>query len=86
MVQNSASRNKLRDACSHVFQGSTLDLELARFMLSAQHEELPQYNAPHARPAFASQLYEPRADESAKSYEAQSIIYELRQDSPRKLL
>ena len=38
MVQNSASRNKLRDACSHVFQGSTLDLELARFMLSAQHE------------------------------------------------
>ena len=86
MVQNSASRNKLRDVCSHVFQGSTLDLELARFMLSAQHEELPQYNAPHARPAFASQLYEPRADESAKSYEAQSIIYELRQDSPRKLL
>ena len=64
----------------------TLDLELAGFMLSAQHEELPQYNAPHARPAFASQLYEPRADESAKSYEAQSIIYELRQDSPRKLL
>ena len=48
MVQNSASRNKLRDACSHVFQGSTLDLELARFMLSAQHEELPQYNA-HTR-------------------------------------
>ena len=80
MVQNSASRNKLCDACSHVFQGSTLDLELARFMLSAQHEELPQYNAPHARPAFASQLYmyEPRADESAKSCEAQSIIYELR--------
>ena len=67
MVQNSASRNKLRDACSHVFQGSTLDLELARFMLSAQHEELSQYNAPHTRPAFASQLYEPCADESAKA-------------------
>ena len=86
MVQNSASCNKLRDACSHVFQGSTLDLELARFTLSAQHEELPQYNAPHTRPMFVSQLYEPRADESSKSYEAQSIIYELRRDSPRKLL
>ena len=81
-MQNSASRNKLRDACSHVFQGSTLDLELARFMLSARHEELPQYNAPRAPRV----LYEPRADESAKSYEAQSIIYELRQDSPRKLI
>ena len=54
-------------------------------MLSAQHDELPQY-VPHAHPTFASQLYEPRADESAKSYETQSIIYELRQDSPRKLL
>ena len=86
MVQNSTSRNKFLDACSHIFQGSTLDLELARFMPSAQHEELPQYNTPHECPAFASQLYEPRADESAKSYEAQSIIYELRQESPRKLL
>ena len=43
MVQNSALCNKLRDACSHVFQGSTIDLELARFMLSAQHEELCTY-------------------------------------------
>ena len=86
MVQNSALHYKLRDTFSHVFQGSTFDLELARFMLSAHHEELPQYNAPHACPVFASQLYESRADESAKSYEAQSIFCELRQDSPRKLL
>ena len=68
-------------------------------MLSAQHEELPQYSVPRvratrARPAFAMVKFSQLASctnhvlmSQQKAMKPEFIIYELlRQDSQRKLL
>ena len=78
MVQNSASRNKLRDSCiysmgTHLEQ-HTLDLELVGLCCQLMnYTGVITIIARHTRmPRLAGQLDKPRADESAKSYKAQN--------------